>query len=184
VARLVGPGLAHGRDLRQAALRQLSPDICAHSRNRKTGCTRCLDVCPAGAISPAGESVAIDAEICAGCGQCAAACPTGAASYALPAVETLARRLRSAIRAWYAAGGTSAPVILLHDDDHGAALIDASARFGRGLPADVIPLLVNETTQVGPELIAAAFAWGAGGVRLLTASAPVTTSPGSTTPWR
>jgi Pyruvate/2-oxoacid:ferredoxin oxidoreductase delta subunit len=73
-----------------------SADLCAHSRNRKVGCTRCLDLCPAGAIAPAGDSVAIDAEICAGCGQCAAACPTGAASYALPTVESLARRLRAA----------------------------------------------------------------------------------------
>jgi ferredoxin len=172
VARLVGQASHMVGTFDKPRFVNLSPDICAHSRNRKTGCTRCLDLCPAGAISPAGESVAIDAEICAGCGQCAAACPTGAASYALPAAETLARRLRSAIRAWYAAGATSAPVILLHDDDHGAGLIDASARFGRGLPADVIPLLVNETTQVGPELIAAAFAWGAGAVRLLSRERP------------
>lgn len=142
-------------------------DLCAHSRNRITGCTRCLDLCPTGAIAPAGNSVAIDAAVCAGCGQCAAVCPTGAAGYALPAVETLARRLRSLIRTWFAAGGTKPPVILLHDEDHGSALIDASARFGRGLPAHVLPLLVNEITQIGPELAASAFAYGAGGVSIL-----------------
>jgi ferredoxin len=48
------------------------PRLCAHSRSGIVGCTRCLDVCPAGAIAPAGEHVAIDANICAGCGQCAA----------------------------------------------------------------------------------------------------------------
>ena len=142
-------------------------DLCAHSRNRITGCTRCLDLCPTGAITPAGNSVAIDAAICAGCGQCAAVCPTGAASYALPTADTLARRLRSLIRTWFTAGGTRAPVILLHDEDHGSALIDASARFGRGLPAHVLPLLVNEITQIGPELAASAFAYGAGGVSIL-----------------
>jgi ferredoxin len=36
------------------------PDLCAHSRNTITGCTRCLDLCPTGAIEPAGDSVAID----------------------------------------------------------------------------------------------------------------------------
>src|SRR5699024_9083984 len=44
--------------------------LCAHSRNHVTGCTRCLDLCPTGAITPAGDTVAIDAMICAGCGQC------------------------------------------------------------------------------------------------------------------
>lgn len=149
-----------------------APDLCAHSRNQQTGCTRCLDLCPAGAIEPAGDSVAIDPNICAGCGQCAAVCPTGAASYALPTVESFARRIRAALRAWYDAGGTRAPVLLLHDDDHGTPLIDASARFGNGLPAHVIPLTVNEATQIGPEIIAAALAWGAGGLRILTRERP------------
>ena len=31
--------------------------ICAHSRSRRTGCTRCLDQCPTGAIVPAGDVV-------------------------------------------------------------------------------------------------------------------------------
>src|SRR6185369_5278323 len=53
--------------------------ICAHSRSSIVGCNRCLDLCPTGAIAPAGDHVSIDAHICAGCGQCAAVCPTGAA---------------------------------------------------------------------------------------------------------
>src|ERR1700716_2860294 len=38
--------------------------LCAHSRSQITGCTRCLDVCPAGAITPAGDHVVIDPNIC------------------------------------------------------------------------------------------------------------------------
>jgi ferredoxin len=148
------------------------PDLCAHSRNKKTGCTRCLDLCPTGAILSAGDSVVIDPAICAGCGQCAAACPTGAAAYALPVVASLAARLRAGLSAWFAAGGRSAPVILFHDEAHGAALIDAMARFGRGLPAHVIPLQINEPSQIGPEIMAAALAWGAGGVRVLAQDRP------------
>lgn len=144
-----------------------TPDLCAHARNQKTGCTRCLDLCPTGAILPAGDTVAIDPAICAGCGQCAAACPTGAASYALPLVGSLAERLRSGLQAFVAAGGRAAPVVLFHDEAHGAALIDAAARFGRGLPAHVIPVQINEPSQIGPETMAAALAWGAGGVRVL-----------------
>lgn len=145
-------------------------DLCAHSRNGITGCTRCLSLCPTGAIMPDGDSVAIDTAICAGCGQCAAACPTGAAAYAMPDVSTVAAQLRAALRAWRDAGGTSAPALLLHDADHGEPLIDASSRYGRGLPAHVIPLQVNEITQIGPEIMAAALVYGAGSVALLGSS--------------
>jgi ferredoxin len=141
-------------------------DLCAHSRSKIVGCRRCLDLCPTGAISPAGDHVAIDANICAGCGQCAAACPTGAASYALPPADTLMRKLRVLLAAYRDAGGTQA-IVLLHDEAHGAELIDALARHGDGLPAHVLPLAVNEVTQVGLEAVAAAFAYGASAVRFL-----------------
>jgi ferredoxin len=148
-------------------------DLCAHSRNGITGCTRCLSLCPTGAILPDGDSVSIDPAICAGCGQCAAACPTGAAAYALPDVATVVEQLRAALRAWHAAGGTVAPVVLLHDADHGTPLIEAAGRFGRGLPAHVIPFGINEITQVGPEVLAAAFAYGAGSVAVLGRAKPL-----------
>jgi ferredoxin len=141
-------------------------ELCVHSRSHKTGCTRCLDLCPAGAIAPSGDHVALDHHICAGCGQCAAACPTGAASYALPPVDALVRRLRATLTAYRTAGGTS-PALLFHDDDHGAPLIDALARVGSGLPAHILPVPVNEVTQVGLETIAAAFAYGASQVFFL-----------------
>ena len=145
-------------------------DLCAHSRNGITGCTRCLSLCPTGAITPDGDSVSIDTAICAGCGQCAAACPTGAAAYALPDASTIVARLRAALRAWRDAGGATAPAVLFHDANHGEPLIDASGRYGRGLPAHVIPLRVNEITQIGPEVLASALAYGAGSVALLGAA--------------
>jgi ferredoxin len=141
-------------------------DLCAHSRSKIVGCRRCLDLCPTGAITPAGDHVAIDAAICAGCGQCAAACPTGAASYALPPADTLMRKLRVLLTTYRDAGGKQ-PVVLLHDKGHGAELIDALARYGDGLPAHVLPVAINEVTQVGLEAIAAAFAYGATALRFL-----------------
>jgi len=148
-----------------------SEDLCAHSRSGIVGCTRCLDLCPTGAIAPAGDHVAIDAHICAGCGQCAAVCPTGAASYALPPADALMRKLRALLSTYREAGGER-PVVLFHDDAHGTALIDALARFGDGLPAHVLPLAVNEVTQVGLEAIAAAFAYGASAIRFLLRGKP------------
>jgi ferredoxin len=148
-----------------------SDTLCAHSRSRIVGCRRCLDLCPTGAIEPAGDHVAIDANICAGCGQCAAVCPTGAAAYALPPADALMRKLRALLTAYRDAGGAS-PIVLFHDDEHGSELIDALARHGDGLPANVLPLLVNEVTQIGLETIAAAFAYGASAVRFLLRARP------------
>jgi ferredoxin len=150
---------------------EFTADLCAHSRSRKVGCTRCLDLCPVGAITPNGNSVSIDPNICEGCGQCAAACPTGAAAYAVPPVDVLLAQIRAGTVAYYDAGGTSAD-LLLHDRDHGSALIDATARFGDGLPAHVIPLEVNEVTQIGVETLLAASAYGIRRVRLLTRAKP------------
>ncbi len=145
--------------------------LCAHSRSNITGCTRCLDLCPTGAISPNGNSVAIDDNICAGCGACASVCPTGAASYSLLSADALMRRLRTLLQAYRKAGGNNA-VVLFHDSEHGEELIDALARFGDGLPAHVLPVRVNQTTQLGPEAIAAVFAYGGTGVTLLTRAKP------------
>jgi ferredoxin len=146
-------------------------DLCAHSRSKIVGCHRCLDLCPAGAISPAGDHVSIDAQVCAGCGQCAAACPTGAAAYALPPADALMRKLRLLLSTYRDAGGHGA-VVLLHDETHGIELIDALARHGDGLPANVLPVAVNEATQVGLETVAAVFAYGASALRFLLRGRP------------
>jgi ferredoxin len=146
-------------------------DLCAHSRSKIVGCRRCVDLCPTGAIEPNGDHVAIDAQICAGCGQCAAACPTGAAAYALPPSDALLRKLRTLLGAYREAGGKQA-IVLFHDAEHGGELIDALARHGDGLPANVLPVQVNEVTQVGLEAVAASLAYGASAVRFLVRAKP------------
>jgi ferredoxin len=52
----------------------------------------------------------------------------------------------------------------VHDSDHGEDMIFAAARYGDGLPANVIPIAVNEVTAVGLEVILAGFAYGAAGL--------------------
>ncbi len=146
-------------------------DLCAHSRSNIVGCRRCLDLCPTGAIAPNGDHVAIDPQICAGCGQCAAVCPTGAAAYALPPADALMRKLRVLLSIYAQAGGQR-PVVMFHDGDHGLDLIDALARHGDGLPANVLPVEVNEITQVGLESVVACFAYGACAVRFLLRKKP------------
>ena len=145
-------------------------DLCAHARSRIIGCTRCLDVCPAAAITPAEDSVAIDPYICGGCGSCHSVCPTGAASYDLPPGAAVLERLRTTLRHYHKAGGADA-VLMLYDQGHGWPLIEASARFGRGLPARVLPFELNEVTQVGVDFLLSALAYGALQVVILGAPA-------------
>ncbi len=141
-------------------------DICAHARSQITGCTRCLDVCPASAIQSADDGVEFDAYLCGGCGGCNSVCPTGAASYVMPRNADLYARLRTLLATYYRAGGEDA-VLLVHDDSHGEELMSMMARFGRGLPGNVLPFALNEVTQIGFDFLALALAQGAARIVLL-----------------
>ncbi|MDA7426683.1 4Fe-4S binding protein [Thalassococcus lentus] len=137
---------------------KVEPLLCAHSRAEQTGCSRCLDLCPTGAITPAGEHVTIDPMICAGCGACSAACPSGAVSYDAPPVDLTMRRVQTLAKGYLDAGG-QAPRLLVHDA-HGAEMIRLSARHGRGLPADVVPIEMEALGAFGHAEMIAALAAG------------------------
>lgn len=146
----------------------LEPALCAHSRAEQTGCSKCLNICPTGAITSAGDHVAIDPMICAGCGACAALCPSGAIAYDAPPVSAVFRRLDALSSTYRKAGGT-APRLLVHDADHGTEMISLSARFGRGLPADVIPFAMDSLAAFGHAEMMAALSCGFASVDVLLA---------------
>ncbi len=147
---------------------KLEEHLCAHSRAQKTGCSNCLDICPTGAITPEGDHVAVDPNICAGCGACSAVCPSGAISYDAPAPGTLFRRMHHMAEAYRKAGGT-APRLLVHDAEHGTEMISLAARFDRGLPGDVIPMAVDALAGFGHAEMLAALASGFAKVDILLA---------------
>ena len=140
--------------------------LCVHSRSKQTGCSRCIDICPAGAITPDGDVVAIDPYICGGCGSCASVCPTGASTYDLPSENFVYKRLATLLGAYRENGGDK-PVLLVHDTRHGEAMIATMARASGGLPANHLPFAVNEVTQVGLDFLSAALAYGAASVVIL-----------------
>lgn len=145
---------------------RLDAQLCAHSRAQKTGCSRCLDLCPTGAITPNGDHVAVDTMICAGCGSCSAACPSGAIAYDAPPVSHTFTRMQTLASTWRKLSDAP-PRLLVHGPGHGADLIRLSARYGRGLPADVIPLEMTGLAGFGHAEALAALGCGFAGVTLL-----------------
>ena len=146
---------------------EVETHLCAHSRAGQVGCTRCLDACPTGAIRPDGDHVVVDPLICAGCSACSSLCPSGAISYDAPPVSHLVQRMQVLTDTYLKAGGT-APRLLVHDA-HGAEMIGLAARFGRGLPADVLPLGLEALVGFGHAEALAALAFGITEVAILLA---------------
>lgn len=146
-----------------------NPDICAHGANGVSGCTRCIDACPAGAIISIHEEVAVDPYRCQGAGICATVCPTGAMTYAYPSVADHLAKLSELLKTYRASGGAT-PIILYHDAESGQERTKALAPQ---LPEHVIPIEIAELGSVGSDIWLAALAYGAAGVALL----PTPTTP-------
>ncbi|MGH6923453.1 MAG: 4Fe-4S binding protein [Propylenella sp.] len=134
--------------------------ICVHGRSKITGCSNCLDACPAGAITSLGDTIAVDNGICGGCGACASHCPTGAVSYAYPDRSDLIARVQTLLRVYGETGGRK-PVLLFHEEREGTEILGAMSRYGRGLPQNVLPIGLHAAGMPGHEVFAAALAAGA-----------------------
>ena len=142
---------------------QYDASICAHGRSGITACTRCLDTCPADAITSLGESIEVNPNLCKGAGSCATACPTGAISYGYPPLPDTLQRLRVLLQAFGEAGGTDA-IVLFHDAAAGRTTV---MDLAKQLPERVIPVEVEELGSVGMDAWLATLAWGAASIALL-----------------
>jgi ferredoxin len=142
---------------------QINTDICAHSSRGQTGCTRCLDVCPADAISSEKDLININPHLCHGAGGCVTACPTGAINYALPQPAHMHSYLQKLLSAYKEFGG-SEPVILFHDHEEGLEIVE---RLSDTLPSNFIPVQLEELAAAGQETWLTCLASGAQQVLLL-----------------
>jgi ferredoxin len=147
--------------------------LCAHSRNEKTGCTACIDVCSAEAIASekSRNQIKVNPNLCVGCGTCTTVCPTGAISYAYPRASEQAVKLKTLLSVYARAGGDKA-VVLLHSQEHGQAMVEELGRAAQlgamqGVPANVIPLALWHSASVGIDLWLSAVAYGASQVAVL-----------------
>lgn len=141
-------------------------NICAHSRNKKTGCTQCIDICSTKAISPKGDHIEVTPQLCMGCGACTTVCPSGALAYVVPRVTDLGAQIKTMLRVYQASGGRDA-ALLLHDATAGMHAIGELARKGNGLPARYLPLTLEHPAAAGLDVWLGAFAYGATALTVL-----------------
>ncbi len=142
--------------------------ICAHSRSRKTGCNKCIDICSAEAISSVGDFVKVDPYLCVGCGACTTVCPSGAMSYQYPLVADRGAQLKTLLNTYriVAKGQGAVPVVLFHNATDGREALIALAKHGVGLPANMLPLETWHVASTGLDVLLGAIAYGAGHVAL------------------
>ncbi|MBS0344190.1 MAG: 4Fe-4S binding protein, partial [Proteobacteria bacterium] len=141
--------------------------LCAHSRNEQVGCNACVEVCSAHAIRSDKEHqrIVVNPSLCVGCGACTTVCPTGALAYSYPRAPEQGRKLRTLLTTFAQAGGRE-PVLLLHGQEGGRALIEKlgrQAQLGKaqGVPAHVIPVGLFHSASTGIDLWLSAVAYGA-----------------------
>ncbi len=147
--------------------------LCAHSRNEQVGCRACIDICSAEAISSdkARQQVKVNPNLCVGCGACTTVCPSGAMSYVYPKAAEQGTRVRTLLATYERAGG-QAPILLLHSQERGQALVEDLGRAARlgaahGVPANVVPLPQWHVASTGIDVWLAAVAQGATHVAVL-----------------
>ncbi len=138
--------------------------ICAHGRRGIRGCTRCLEVCPAWAITSIGETIEVDPNLCQGFGTCASVCPTGAITYAYPSTGDLLDYVRTTLQRFHEAGGAD-PLLVFYDSASEQRLADGLAA---ALPENVLPVALEEVGSLGMDAWLACLAYGAGRILLLT----------------
>ena len=141
---------------------RLDPEACAFTARGVPGCSRCLDVCPTDALKPINGRIQIDPHLCQGFGSCASACPTGAIAYHQPDANTSGDYLFRLLKHYREAGGEASQLLIAGENEREWV----EAELTR-LPANWLPVWVEESASLGIESWLAALAYGASAVRIV-----------------
>lgn len=140
---------------------RLDSEACAFTARGVPGCSRCLDVCPTDALKPINGRIQIDPHLCQGFGSCASACPTGAIDYHQPDANTSGDYLFRLLKHYRDAGGEAPQLLIAGENEREWVEADLIR-----LPANWLPVWVEESASLGIENWFAALAYGASAVRI------------------
>ncbi|MCS3767269.1 ferredoxin [Aeromonas hydrophila] len=140
---------------------RLDPEACAFTARGVPGCSRCLDVCPTDALKPINGRIQIAPHLCQGFGSCASACPTGAIGYHQPDANTSGDYLLRLLKHYREAGGDAPRLLIAGESER--EWVEAELAC---LPANWLPVWVEESASLGIESWLAALAYGASVVRI------------------
>ncbi|MCF5758582.1 4Fe-4S binding protein [Aeromonas veronii] len=138
---------------------RLDSEACAFTARGVPGCSRCLDVCPTDALKPINGRIQIDPHLCQGFGSCASACPTGAIAYHQPDANTSGDYLFRLLKHYRDAGGEAPQLLIAGENEREWVEADLIR-----LPANWLPVWVEESASLGIESWFAALAYGASAV--------------------
>jgi len=134
-------------------------NICAHGRSGKKGCTRCIDACPAEAITSLLDKIEVDTSRCHGGGICATVCPSSALTYAYPKPKDMLQHVRTLILTYLKETDNAPGLVFVTEEE--------LKRAEHILPAALF-ITVEEVASVGVEVWLSALAWGASSINIFT----------------
>jgi len=133
---------------------------CLHGLSRANNCQLCLEICPVSAIRIEHEGLYIDQHRCQGCGSCSLICPADAIQMINPPAKKLAAGIRELLAASLA-DEVSPPVLVIHSEDISSDVLQKMTDSIGGRP---VMFGIEEIARIGPEIMLAALAYGAGSV--------------------
>jgi ferredoxin len=142
------------------------PSGCAHGNARVRGCRKCIEVCPAGAISSGKSAIEINHHLCHGCFICATACPTAAITESSTATRDRVQDVAADLR-HHRAGYAASPCVLFHDRDMDGAELACL----QSAPLPIVNVRLEEIGSIGMDIWLVLLACGASHVLLRSKAA-------------
>ncbi|WP_370261309.1 4Fe-4S binding protein [Limnobacter sp.] len=154
--------------------------ICAHSRSSKAGCNACVSACSTKAISPKGDKIEVNPNLCLGCGACTSVCPSGAIQFSYSPATSVGRAVKAAARVFRQNKGRKFEVVF-HSAELPHNWLEEGKKQARQVHAQgrlsdfaLLPVEVHHSASVGPDAWLSALAFGVDRVSIVQSAGEAT----------